>query len=140
MPSRSPRFVVGPVDLKSDWDELITSYWGSWKKPVLALARLKFPHIGENIPEEAASPQRIKRTLSSPEDVWIKAVDTRTRKIVGGASWKKYSDNPYRDGRIKPFQAVWWEEGSEMKELTEEIFTKMRSLRPKLVACKHACQ
>ena len=137
-------FRVEDANLDVDFDELMATYWTSWTQPNSIVGRLTFPHLGTGTVAEAEAFSRMKKlmwesTRSALEDRWLKVTETGSGRIVAGAMWKEYSENPYR-APGPPAQAPWWDEGSEIRDLTEQFYTQLYSFRRRMMACKHACK
>ena len=49
---------------------------------------------------------------ADPTSTWLKVVDTDIGdKVVGGANWNTFSENPYPRPVDHPMEATWWPEG-----------------------------
>ncbi|KAL4955391.1 hypothetical protein BDW69DRAFT_182588 [Aspergillus filifer] len=103
--SAATLFHISPTILPDDWDSLFTTYWKAWSEPLQAVSELTLPHIGRGTPAEQASFERLKKSylkdaLENPDRIhWVKCIDRRTGKIIGGACYETYFGNPYRAGR-----------------------------------------
>jgi len=139
----NPEFKVEYFSVPDDLDELATSYWTAWANPAQAVAKLTFPHLGENSTAEKEAlegfKRKIRRTVAGKDtnDHWVKVVDRETGKIAGGGRWKQYTENPYR-GPMEKYKAVQFPEGSEKRELAEAMYEQLYAYRPKMMAVAHA--
>ena len=88
---------------------------------------------------KAGAALQLAGTVADPHDHWLKVVDTSTGKIVAGALWKIYTENPYRTP-VPKLDAVWWPEGSEMRELTNEMYAQLSRDRPRMMGRPHCCE
>ena len=130
---------ITEVDKHQDWDELFTCFWTAWANPPQVVGQLTFPHLGEGTGHESQSFRECKRlwleaTINNPNDYWGKAVDTETLKIVGGVGITFHEESPPEE----KIRAKWWEEGSEMRELAEEMFERILEMRRVLMRGPHA--
>ncbi|KAL1979384.1 hypothetical protein VTN96DRAFT_6073 [Rasamsonia emersonii] len=142
--SPSPDLHVADVDLATDWDELIESYWEAWKHPRQAVGELTFAHLGSNTAAEAQALADVKRTLlrAAQDDRegtrWVKCIHVPSGRIVGGAMFQVHRRNPYRAG-LPPLQATWFPEGSELRGLSEAMYAQLWAWRPRLMSDAHIC-
>ena len=130
---------ITEVDKHQDWDELFACFWTAWANPLQVVGQLTFPHLGEGTGHESQSFRECKRlwleaTINNPNDYWGKAVDTETLKIVGGVGITFHEESPPQE----KIRAEWWEEGSEMRELAEEMFERILEMRRVLMRGPHA--
>ncbi|MCJ1306852.1 hypothetical protein MMC25_000495 [Agyrium rufum] len=139
---------ITPADLEKD--DLFPCEMASWQHPFQPLWYLLFP-IDSSTPEtEAASIAAIRTRRaagqSAPpppqneeEVVWLKATDTATGEIVGGAMYRIFHTNPFR-APAEEFKAEWWsEKGREdLRWLTESMMGQMKVWRPRFVSYLNA--
>ncbi|CAG8978462.1 hypothetical protein HYALB_00012844 [Hymenoscyphus albidus] len=131
------------IKIPNDINEYATAYWSSWANPVQATGKLTFPHLGENTPTELEALEAFKRELhktlhGDENDHWVKVVDPEEKKIVAGARWLIYPENPYRGPYKKP-QVTQFAEGSERRELAESMYEQLLVHRPRMMPISHAC-
>ena len=88
---------------------------------------------------KAGAALQLAGTKADPHDHWLKVVDTATGKIVAGALWKIYKENPYR-APMEKLDATWWPEGSDMRELTNSMYAQLSCDRPKMMGTAHFCE
>lgn len=135
--------IVENVNFEKDWDELFESQWAAWTNPPQPFWQLMFPVSGDGPGAEAeakkvGADRQLQLSKSDPNNRWLKVIDTDTGKIVAGALWKIYSTNPFRAPPEK-FDAFWWPEGSEFRELINAMFQQMQADRQKMMNVTHAC-
>ena len=130
-------FEISPTDMSIEYDALFACQWAAFTNPPQALWELFFPIQGSEAEAIKAGAAR-QLQGATPHDQWIKAVDTESGKIVGGALWKFFDENPYA-APMPEFDAVWYPEG-ELRELCNTMYEGLRVWRPKCVPRPHACQ
>jgi GNAT superfamily N-acetyltransferase len=90
-------FRLSDLDLEADFDELMVVMWAAHEKPVQPFFRLFCPLVNED--HQASLKESTARMLewdrSDPNARWLKVEDTSTGRIVGGAWYKIYTDNPF---------------------------------------------
>lgn len=130
------------VDLEKDWDELFQSFYTSWSDPVQPIAQLTFAHLGTNTTAERVAFESAKQDLleearASRETLfWIKCVDDKTNKIVGGMCYKHEPEWP----SDHCFMPSWFEEGSEMQRLSKGCYEELLKCRKRCMKREHMCQ
>ncbi len=91
-------FSLSEADLDKDFDELIVCQNAAHENPVQSFYYLFCP-IQDKSTREAAVKESTARMLDwhrhEPNARWLKVVDTKTGKIVGGAWYKIYNENPF---------------------------------------------
>jgi hypothetical protein len=134
---------VSKVNLETDWDELMSVFWMTWKTPLQASGELTFPYLGSNTPEEAAAYETTSAGLLAEAKqnvetvLWYKAVDDFSDKIVGGLcfkielKWPKSGTN---------FTGCGFEPGSERQELSDSFYRQLLAWRPQLAKGQHICK
>jgi predicted acetyltransferase len=91
-------FKLSDVDLNADWDELMAVQWAAHENPNQAFFRLFCPI--NNGDRETSLKESNARMLEWQQHEqqhaqWLKVQDTATGKIVGGAWYKVYKENPF---------------------------------------------
>jgi hypothetical protein len=138
-----PRFTVSKVDLETEWDELMSIFWLTWKTPLQASGELTFPHLGSNTPEEEAAYQATHAALLAEAKqnvdtiLWYKAVDKLSNKMVGGLCLKYESKWPSEGTN---FTGCGFEPGSERQELSDSFYRQLLAWRPRLATGPHMCK
>ncbi|MCJ1247290.1 hypothetical protein MMC30_004504 [Trapelia coarctata] len=135
-------FVVEEVNIEKDWDELFKCQWAAWTNPPQPFWELMCPVSGEGPAAEAeaikaGADHLLQLSKYDPNDRWVKVTDIDTGKIIAGALWKICSTNPFRAPPEK-FDAFWWPEGSEFRELLNAMFGQMQDYRQKMMNVAHA--
>ena len=134
---------VEEVNIEKDWTELFECEWAAWTQPPQPFWELLNPVFGDG-PEARAeaiklgAARQLQMTTMDPDNRWIKVTDTDTGKIIAGALWKISTTNPFR-APPKKFDAVWWPEGSEFRQLLNAMFGHLQSHRQKMMNEAHAC-
>lgn len=100
-----------PVLHDSEWSELIQCEHESYTHPFNGIYRIFRPQ-----PSRAGFIELRDRQLRShkaePASRWFKVVDTELGdKVVGGAEWLVYPEDPYKEGGGEEVVAGWWPEG-----------------------------
>lgn len=137
------RFHCSDVNLSTEWDELIESFHYSWSSPIQPVSQLTFAHLGTNSPEErdaleAAKSTLLKEAQDAPETMfWIKCVDVKTGKIIGGMNYKYEKAWPKE---VDSFTPSWFEEGSEMQKLSQGFYGTLLDMRKQIMKEEHMCK
>ncbi|RYP73133.1 hypothetical protein DL771_003769 [Monosporascus sp. 5C6A] len=153
----TPNLVVSDVNFDTDWDDLFSAYWTSWKTPLQAVGQLTFPGIGKGGHEEATGFATTKQEYlaaarANPDQHWLKVEDLSRKSqglscIVGGGVWMHHRDNPFRScSQGHPTDEEWlqrlpgngFEPGSERDGLAREFYSQMWSWRQRLMTSAHA--
>lgn len=117
--------------------DLIDAEWDSYEHPYTRLLGLFFPIVAQG---PKAHAERIRESLnrqlsqhrSTPCSRWLKAIDTETGEIAGGAQWYIFTENPYAvplDGEV-----TWWADGEDRDfatALIEQFLTPRLTYMPK---------
>ncbi|PVI07446.1 acetyltransferas-like protein [Periconia macrospinosa] len=114
-------FQLGEVDLDKDFGEVIRCLWEAHEEPFQPLYRLYCPTFDED--REASIKESTERFLEwhrhDPQSRWLKVTDTSTGKIVGGAWYKIYSENPFLHEEDEV--AYWYPDDSTRDYVTQAI-------------------
>lgn len=110
-----------PLELRevtedSEWNELIQCECESYEIPFNGIYVLFRPHRGNDQQGREGFKELRDRQLrwykQDPTSQWLKVVDTDIGdKVVGGAEWKTFKENPYTKVKEHPVEADWWPEG-----------------------------
>lgn len=95
----------------SEWNELIQCENEAYAEPFNGFMVLFRPDPSREAFIELRDRQLgwHKKDLTSR---WFKVVDTDIGdKVVGGACWNTYTENPYPEVKERPMEATWWPEG-----------------------------
>ena len=100
----------------SEWNELIQCEHEAYLEPFNGVYRLFRPHQSRDARGRQGFKELRDRQLSwhqhDPTSRWFKVVDTDIGdKVVGGACWHTFAQNPYPEGKEHPMEATWWSEG-----------------------------
>lgn len=91
-------FRLDEVDLEKDFDELMECQWAAHEDPPQPFFRLFCPILDDD--RETSIKESTTRFLEwhrhEPEAIWLKVTDSISGKIVGGAWYKIYNDNPFK--------------------------------------------
>ena len=137
----APYLKVSPANLATDWDELVDTYWETWKKPLTAWSEISCAFIGtaNEAHARAESKKRVLADIRNDPNVHvIKCTDTRSGLIIGGAMWVVHHTNPYR-GPFPKKEEPAFPEGSEIRELAESAWTELSKWRWRLMQNAHVC-
>lgn len=115
---------MGEEEMRVDgvFKEVVDAQWDSYENPYTRLLNLFFP-IKASGPEDHT--RRIQDSLirqihehkkSSPSSRWLKAVDTETGEIAGGAQWYIFEENPYAAPEDE--ELTFWESGEDREFAT----------------------
>ena len=104
------------VKADSEWDELIQCECEAYSVPFNGVYVLFRPHRGLDAQGREGFKELRDRQLrwhkEDPTSQWFKVVDTDIGdKVVGGAEWKTFTENPYPEAKEHPMEADWWPEG-----------------------------
>ena len=110
-----------PLELRevtkdSEWNELIQCECESYEDPFNGIYILFRPDRG-NSPKgregfKGLRDRQLAWHKQDPTSKWFKVVDTDIGdKVVGGACWNIFTENPYPEVVEHPTVATWWPEG-----------------------------
>ncbi|KAL8686758.1 MAG: hypothetical protein Q9218_006883, partial [Villophora microphyllina] len=109
-----------PLELRevkedAEWNELIQCESESYETPFNGIFILFRPHRGNTPAGREGFKELRDRQLTwhkhDPSSRWFKVVDTDIGdKVVGGAEWKIFEENPYPEAVEHPVDATWWPE------------------------------
>jgi RimJ/RimL family protein N-acetyltransferase len=92
-------FQLAEADLNTDFHDLVVCMWESHEEPFQPFLRIFCPIFDNN--REASIKESTERFLEwhqqDPHARWLKVTDTTTGKIVGGAWYKIYNENPFQE-------------------------------------------
>ena len=113
-----------PLELRevtsdSEFNELIQCECESYSDPFNAFYLLMRPPCGSlSEAREGFKELRDRQIAWHRHDTtskWFKVVDTDIGdKVVGGANWNAFTENPYPEPLDHPMEASWWPEGLPM--------------------------
>ncbi|KAI1453655.1 hypothetical protein F4805DRAFT_442650 [Annulohypoxylon moriforme] len=153
--SSASRFVVSAVDFKKDWDELFSTYWDSWKKPLQAAGQLTFAGIGiggleEEVSFAATKKEYLAAALANPDQYWVKIEDIDcdnqdTHRIIGGGAWThvRQESDQHAKHPMDVGEGTHWlpgpgfEPSSERYELSRQLYRQMWGWRPRMMGRAH---
>lgn len=100
----------------SEWNELIQCEHESYIDPFNGVYILFRPNYKPDAAGREGFKELRDRQLgwhkADPTSRWFKVVDTDIGdKIVGGACWNTYTENPYPKVLERPMEGTWWPEG-----------------------------
>ncbi|KAK3167520.1 hypothetical protein OEA41_010647 [Lepraria neglecta] len=100
----------------SEWNELIQCEHESYLDPFNGVYTLFRPNQSRDDRGREGFKELRDRQLSwhknDPTSRWFKVVDTDIGdKVVGGACWNTFTENPYPEVKEHPMEAMWWPEG-----------------------------
>ena len=144
---------ISPIDKACDWDEVFASLWTAWSHPPQPIAQLVFPYLGEGGSKreqesfEVCKARWRAEITDDPKDMWAKAVDQATGKIVGGLLGKVYEAEAVEsktgrsegenDEKKVDLQTTAWMGGTEMRMLAEAIFGEINRMREQLATGRY---
>ena len=106
-------------EVKSDdeWNELIQCECESYEDPFNAIYILLRPDRGNSPKAREGFKELRDRQLAwhknDPTSRWFKVVDTDLGdKVIGGANWNTFTENPYPKALDHPLEGTWWPEGA----------------------------
>lgn len=115
-----------PVDPEADFAELIECMWEAFETPYQKWFRITCPIHGTGPTARADSlaectARYLAYYQSATGGQWVKVVGD-DGKIVGGAWWKIFSENPYaaKDGAPRPL-VTWYPEGPQRDYVTAAL-------------------
>lgn len=110
-----------PLELRhvksgSEFNELIQCECESYEDPFNAFYILLRPDRGCSSKARQGFKELRDRQIAwykdDPTSTWLKIVDTDIGdKVVGGALWNTFLENPYPCPADHPLEATWWPEG-----------------------------
>ncbi|KAF2623777.1 hypothetical protein BU25DRAFT_461860 [Macroventuria anomochaeta] len=122
-------------DIDTDWNELFHSFYTSWYHPSQPVSQPTFAHLGTNTPAETAAFEEETRILlkevnaNTDSVFWIKFVDSKSGQIVGGMCYRHELTWPKQE----TFVPSWFEEGTEMRRLSEGFYGELLRWRKMLM-------
>ncbi|KAL8947502.1 MAG: hypothetical protein Q9222_006221 [Ikaeria aurantiellina] len=98
-----------------EFTELIQCQWESYETPFNGFFQIYCPTIGTGPSARLdamreSSNRQWEWHKDDSTSHWIKVIDTETDKVIGGAQWNMYPENPYVNGMETP-EPYWWPEG-----------------------------
>ena len=113
-----------PLELREvkedhEWSELIQCECESYEDPFNAFYILLRPDRGNSQKAREGFKELRDRQMgwhkSDPTSRWFKVVDTDIGdKVVGGACWNTFTENPYPKPMDHPLEGTWWPEGEQL--------------------------
>lgn len=101
----------------SEWNELIQCEHESYSDPFNGIYILFRPDMSREGFKELRDRQ-LQWHKQDPTSRWFKIVDTEIGdKVVGGACWNTFTENPYPEVKERPMEGTWWPEGEERYNL-----------------------
>ena len=133
---------IASVHGDEDFEEFVLVEWAAYENPFCRLLRLFFPILGHGAEARAASQREsIERQRSwqktDSTGKWIKAVDAESGKIVGGALWHHYKENPYAEETEE--ECTWFPEG-QAREMANALMGQFVMPRMKYMTKPHFCK
>lgn len=112
-----------PLELREvkedhEWSELIQCECESYEDPFNAFYILLRPDRGNSQKARDGFKELRDRQMGwhkgDPTSRWFKVVDTDIGdKVVGGACWNTFTENPYPKPLDHPLEGTWWPEGEQ---------------------------
>lgn len=104
------------VKSDSEFDELIQWECESYQDPFNGFYHLLRPDRGSSPKGREGFKELRDRQIAwykhEPTSTWLKVVDTDIGdRVVGGACWNTFLENPYPQPLDHPLEATWWPEG-----------------------------
>lgn len=106
-----------PVTHDNEWSELIQCEHEAYSTPFNGIYVLFRPQRDNNTSAGRAGfielrDRQLRSHKAEPASRWFKVVDTDIGdKVVGGAEWLVFPENPYKEVVEHPVVADWWPEG-----------------------------
>jgi hypothetical protein len=130
---------LSDVNLDADFSELIECQWVAHEDPFQPFYRLFCP-IHEN-GREASVKESISRFLEwarhDPHEKWLKVVDTDIGKIVGGALYKVYNENPFVHADE---EVVYWYPNDSTRDYASQAIEQMDVPRMEMATRPQVCK
>lgn len=130
------------IDPEVDFPGLARCLFESHENPPQKIFHIFFPIHGagkdarETAIAEAAA--RLKRWhTQDPTSYWQKAFDVKTGKIVGGANWRIYKENPY--AVPDSFEVTWFPDDSS-RVYVEKALENYSKPRARVAQKPHLCE
>ena len=135
-------FQAEDVDLDADFDELIKCQWAAFEKPYQGFFHLICPIHGTdtNARDEAIKESTERQLLWSkgdPTGHWQKAVTDNDDKIVGGALWKVYGENPHAEP--PPDIPIYWYPEGPQRDFAAASLGRLHIPLVQMSARPHIC-
>lgn len=119
-----------PLELRhvksdSEFNELVQCECESYEDPFNGFYLLLRPDRGSSPKGREGFKELRDRQIAwhkhDPTSTWLKVVDTDIGdKVVGGACWNTFLENPYSQPMEHPLEATWWPEG-EPREFANKL-------------------
>ena len=95
----------------SEFNALVQCECESYREPPAPFFRL-FRHDESPAGFIELRDRMIKAHRNDPTSRWFKVVDTDIGdRVIGGANWNIFTENPYVEKLSHPMEADWWPEG-----------------------------
>ena len=129
------------TDPEAEFNEFVPVEWAAYEEPYSKLIRLFFPVFGSDSNARAvALKESIERQISwfkeDPTSHWIKAVDTKTGLMAGGACWHIFEENAYAN--VSEDECTWFPPG-ESREMANSLMEQFVTPRMQFMAKPHIC-
>lgn len=132
-------FKLDDVDLEADFDELMAVMWAAHDDPPQPFFRLFCPII--NGDREASLKESAARLLKwhqhDPLARWLKVVETSSGKLVGGAWYKIYRENPFAHPEE---EVVDWYPDDSSRDYVGQAIGQMDGPRERKAARPQVCE
>lgn len=105
-------FKLSDVDLDADFDELMEVQWAAHEDPFQPFFQLFCPlhESGREASLKESTARMLEWHHHDPHARWLKVEEMPTRKIVGGAWYKIYKENPFEHPEEEFVD--WWPDDS----------------------------
>lgn len=128
----------------SDFPELIGAMWEAFENPYQSFFRTLCPiHNDDRATSLTEDVERQKEfhIAEQPTSYWLKVIDTDANdKIVGGAKWNIYDENPYAGDSSDDIVADWYPEGTVAREFATRFINQLESGRQQRARRPHVCK
>lgn len=118
-------YLLKEIDSVTDLPKLVDCKWTSYEHPFQPFLRLYNPILGTGPnaraeSSKASTARQIQGYQSDPYSHWLKVTDPNSGKIIAGAWWKFYPENPFENDE-DDFVAFWFPEGGQRDYATAAI-------------------
>jgi hypothetical protein len=131
-------FRLSTANLDTDFDELMAVQWAAHENPFQPFYRLFCPIVDDD--QEASLKESTARMLEwqhhDPNAQWLKVEETATGKIVGGAWYKVYIENPFAHPEV---EVVDWYPNDSSRDYVGQAIGQMDVIREDKAACPQVC-
>lgn len=139
IPSKMP-FQLQDLDHEKDWPNLMECIFLAHENPSQKFFPLFYPTHGTRSDALLSAAERTKKDcINDPTSYVQKVVDEDSGKIVGGALWNIYMENPFSEGRAEEEIEVTWYPNDSSREYAAYAVNRFGRPHERMARRPHLC-